>query len=179
MLNDYSLEKPTIETEHLTIRPFSIHDIDDLQEWTPKKELYQYWGKGPSKLDLNPRLLFDKENKPSKSFHLGIELNETKKVVGDLWIYLIEKNQIAKIAIRISPLHHNKGIGTEAVKGIVDFCFTNTELKRIWSDVHIDNVSSCRMLEKSGFVKEGLIRQGKMVSTICDYYIYGIVKEDL
>jgi len=34
------------------------------------------------------------------------------------------------------------------------------------------------MLEKCGYVREGLIRQGKLVSTWCDYYIYAILSTD-
>ena len=33
--------------------------------------------------------------------------------------------------------------------------------------------------EKCGYTKEGHIRQGKMVNTWCDYYIYGILFTDI
>ena len=33
-------------------------------------------------------------------------------------------------------------------------------------------------MEKCGFIKEGTIRQGKMVSVYCDYNIYGLLRED-
>lgn len=32
--------------------------------------------------------------------------------------------------------------------------------------------------EKCGFIKEGTIRQGKMLSVYCDYNIYGMLRED-
>ena len=35
------------------------------------------------------------------------------------------------------------------------------------------------MLEKCGYAREGLIRQGKMVNTWCDYYIYGVLASDI
>ena len=35
------------------------------------------------------------------------------------------------------------------------------------------------IFEKCGFAREGLIRQGKMVSTWCDYYVYGLLDMDL
>ena len=54
-------------------------------------------------------------------------------------------------------------------KAAVDFCFKSTELKRIRPDVGVRNEASIRVLEKCGFLREGLIRQGKMVSTWCDY----------
>ena len=56
---------------------------------------------------------------------------------------------------------------------------TKTELKRLWAEIDFRNVASQRMLEKSGFTREGLIRQGKMVNTWCDYYVYGILDSDL
>ena len=55
------------------------------------------------------------------------------------------------------------------------FCFENTQLQRLWTEVDVRNMPSQRMLEKCGYLKEGLIRQGKMVSTWCDYFIYGIL----
>ena len=66
----------------------------------------------------------------------------------------------------------------QALSAMVSFCFTSTELKRLWAEVDVRNVASQRILEKSGFTREGLIRQGKMVNTWCDYYIYGILDSD-
>ena len=40
--------------------------------------------------------------------------------------------------------------------------------------------SNCaKILSKILFTKEGLIRQGKMVNTWCDYYVYGIPASDI
>ena len=42
----------------------------------------------------------------------------------------------------------------------------------------VNDIPSQKMLEKCGYTREGLIRQGKMVNTWCDYYIYGILVSD-
>lgn len=47
------------------------------------------------------------------------------------------------------------------------------------SVVDVRNVASWRMLEKCGFVREGMVRQGKMVNTWCDYYLYGLLRSDV
>lgn len=177
-LADYMEQKPTIQTERLILRPMRSEDIPDLKEWMADKELYAYWGKRPGKTDKNPALLFEKAEKPSKSFHLGIEAKENRKVIGELWVYLIENDRMAKIAIRFGKEYHGRGYATEAVNAMVGFCFENTELQRIWTDVDVNNIASCKVLEKCGFTKEGTIRQGKMVSIWCDYHIYGILKSD-
>ena len=178
-LADYIFEKPVIETERLTIRALKASDVPALLEWMPDKSLYTYWGKGPGKTDKNPNLLFEKEEKPTKSFHLGIILKENQKAIGELWVYLIENDRMGKVAIRLSKDYHGRGIASESLNAMMKFCFENTELKRIWTDVDVRNAASVRLLEKCGFQREGMIRQGKMVSTWCDYYIYGLLKEDI
>ena len=178
-LADYINEKPTIRTDRLIIRPMTEEDIPALKEWMSDKSIYTYWGKGPSKAELNPELLFEKEEKPTKSFHLGVALKDDDKVVGDLWVYLIEKDRMASVAIRLSKGVHGCGYGTEALRAITRFCFEHTELRRLWTEVDVRNVASCRILEKCGYTKEGHIRQGKMVNTWCDYYIYGILSTDM
>ena len=164
-LADYINEKPTIRTDRLIIRPMTEEDVPALKEWMSDKSIYTYWGKGPSKAELNPELLFEKEEKPTKSFHLGVALKDDDKVVGDLWVYLIEKDHMASVAIRLSKGVHGCGYGTEALRAITRFCFEHTELRRLWTEVDVRNVASCRILEKCGYTKEGHIRQGKMVNT--------------
>ena len=178
-LADYINEKPTIRTDRLIIRPMTEEDVPALKEWMSDKSIYTYWGKGPSKAELNPELLFEKEEKPTKSFHLGVALKDDDKVVGDVWVYLIEKDRMASVAIRLSKGVHGCGYGTEALRAITRFCFEHTELRRLWTEVDVRNVASCRILEKCGYTKEGHIRQGKMVNTWCDYYIYGILSTDM
>ena len=178
-LADYINEKPTIRTDRLIIRPMTEEDVPALKEWMSDKSIYTYWGKGPRKAELNPEILFEKEEKPTKSFHLGVALKDDDKVVGDLWVYLIEKDRMASVAIRLSKGVHGCGYGTEALRAITRFCFEHTELRRLWTEVDVRTVASCRILEKCGYTKEGHIRQGKMVNTWCDYYIYGILSTDM
>jgi RimJ/RimL family protein N-acetyltransferase len=177
-LKDYINEKPVLHTERLMLRRIMPSDVADLTEWLGDNSLYQYWGKRPGKSDLNPELLFQKKDKPTKNFHWGIIHKADDKVIGELWVYLIENDRMAKVAFRLSPAYQGKGFMTEALFRVVTFCFEETELQRLWSDVHILNYASYKTLEKAGFKREGHIRNGKMVNTYCDYYLYGMVKAD-
>lgn len=177
-LQDYILNKPTLETQRLILRSLRCEDVADLKEWLGDESVYRYWGKRPGKSDLNPELLFQKPEKPTKSFHWGIVCKQNCKVIGDMWVYLIENNRMAKVAFRLSPAYQGNGFMAEALVRVVTFCFEETELKRLWTDVHIGNVASYKTLEKAGFKREGHIRDGKMVNTYCDYYLYGIIKDD-
>lgn len=175
-LQDYVTEKPIIETERLLLRKMTADDVDDLKEWMSDPALYKYWGKRPSKSELHPELLFQKNEKPTKSFHWGVVHKADDKVVGEIWVYLIENNRMAKVACRLSRAYQGNGLMAEALEAVVDFCFTKTELQRLWCDVHVSNHASYKTVEKVGFRREGLIREGKMVNTYCDYYLYGILK---
>lgn len=179
MLKDYLDVKPVLQTQRLIIRAMTKSDVFSLLQWTPNKNLYKYWGKNAGAHDKNPALMFEKEEKPTKSFHLGIEEKSSGKVVGEIWVYLIENDRMGKVAFRIGEQYQKMGYATESLKRLIDFCFDNTELQRLWTDVHVENEPSIKVLEKCGFRREGLIRQGKMVSSWCDYYIYGLLKTDL
>ena len=171
-LAEYIREKPVIDTRRLRLRPLRPADVPALREWMPDPALYAYWGKRPGKADKNPAFLFEKPARPTKSFHLGIEEKATGRVVGDLWIYRIENDRKATVAIRMAPSRQGRGYGTEALSAMTDFCFAHTELRRLHAEVDVRNRSSRRMLEKCGYVKEARIRQGKLVSTYCDYDLY-------
>lgn len=177
-LEDYMTKKPILETERLQLRTMNENDVPALKEWLSDASIYEYWGKRPSKAELNPELLFQKKEKNTKSFQWGIVHKDDKKVIGEIWVYLIEKDRMAKVAFRLSPFYQGNNLMNEALKKVVEFSFTHTELQRLWSDVHILNHASYKTLEKSGFKREGHIRYGKMVNTFCDYYLYGILKSD-
>lgn len=179
LLADYVRHKPIIETDRLYLRPMTEADVPALKLWMSDKSVYRYWGKGPGKTEKNPEFLFVKENRPSKSFHLGIAHKSDNQVIGDIWVYLIENNRMASIAVRLSPACQGRGYGTEALNAITNFCFEHTELQRLWTEVHVENIASQRMLEKCSYTREGFIRQGKMVNMWCDYYIYGRLKNDV
>ncbi|PQM33628.1 putative ribosomal-protein-alanine acetyltransferase [Prunus yedoensis var. nudiflora] len=53
-----------------------------------------------------------------------------------------------------------KGIATQAVKLVADTIFKEwTHLERLEAFVDVDNVGSQRVLEKSGFLREGVLRK--------------------
>ena len=136
-LADYINDKPTIETERLILRPMAPSDIPALRTWMPDEKIYIYWGKGPGKAEKNPELMFEKKKKPARSFHLGIAGKEDNRVIGDLWVYLIENDRMASVAIRLAGSCQGRGYGTESLSAITEFCFEHTELRRLWTGVDI------------------------------------------
>lgn len=178
-LADYIEAKPVLETDRLTLRTLTAEDVPALRRWMADPSIYRYWGSNAGKNDKDPSLLFERSPKPAKSFHWGIILREGGDAIGELWVYLIENDRMAKVAYRLDPAYHGRGCATEALRAAVDFCFKSTELRRLWTYVDVRNTASFRVLENCGFTRKGMVRQGKMGSSWCDYYIYGLLKEDV
>src|SRR5262245_32875737 len=55
-----------------------------------------------------------------------------------------------------------RGIMTEAVTAVTDFCFDNFPLRRISAEVFANNPASARVLEKAGFNLEGRLKNHVM-----------------
>ena len=53
----------------------------------------------------------------------------------------------------------NGGYGTEAMHLLLDYAFNHKNLRRIEAIVLEDNIGSCKMHEKLGYKREGLLRE--------------------
>jgi ribosomal-protein-alanine N-acetyltransferase len=65
----------------------------------------------------------------------------------------------AEIGYFIAEPFWNKGIASAAVKIIVEFGFSNLGMMRIQTGVYEYNPASQHVLEKCGFIKEGIFRK--------------------
>ncbi|MRS03541.1 N-acetyltransferase, partial [bacterium] len=71
---------------------------------------------------------------------------------------------------------NGKGYASEAVRGMVDYGFNVLNLHRIEAGVMPSNLPSQRVLEKCGFIREGLARKNVNINGKWeDHYTYGIV----
>ena len=72
-----------------------------------------------------------------------------------------------------------KGYGTEAVQLMVDYLFLKKDIVRIQAETHPDNKSSQRVLEKAGFVREGIRRRAFFSRGVWrDTALWSIIRED-
>lgn len=183
MLKDYLEQKPTIETARLLLRPLTADDVPDLRRWLARDEIYTYWGRPASKGEREPELLFIDarpwvKRKPSPDFKWGVVLKDANTVIGDLSIFDIENSRMGSVGYRFDPDMWGRGYASEALKAAIHFIFEHTELDRLQATADVRNIASNRVLEKCGFLREGTIRRGKMVSAYCDYHIWGMLRED-
>ena len=84
-----------------------------------------------------------------------------------------------EIGFTIVPEERGKGYCSEAVKIIVDYLFLSNSLNRIQAVADIRNIPSQRVLEKAGFMKEGLLRKTAFIrGNWRDLFVYSILREE-
>lgn len=70
-----------------------------------------------------------------------------------------------------------QGIMPEAVKLVTHYAFTQLGFMRIQASVYSKNPASMRVLEKAGYIKEGILRNAVIKNNVVmDEHIYAILK---
>ena len=86
----------------------------------------------------------------------------------------------AEVAISIvDRARWGKGLGTDAMRVLVDFGFGEMRLERIWLRVFDYNPRAIRSYEKAGFVKEVLLRHDRFHrGAYHDVHLMAIIRPD-
>lgn len=115
------------------------------------------------------------EQDPMVNF--AISIND--EVIGGIGLELREDvyRKTALLGYWLSEELWGRGMITEAVKVVTQYAFENLGIIRIQAGVLSQNPASMRVLEKAGYVKEGVLRNAAIKhGEIMDEHIYAILK---
>ncbi|HML04706.1 MAG TPA: GNAT family N-acetyltransferase [Methanobacterium sp.] len=84
----------------------------------------------------------------------------------------------AEVGYWLGEEYWGNGIVSSALKGIVEYGFKELKLERIYAVPLEHNIASRRVLEKNGFILEGILRKSVIKSgKIYNQALYAIIKE--
>jgi len=66
----------------------------------------------------------------------------------------------AELAFDLAQAHWGKGLMRQAVAAVLQWTFRQDQVDRVHAFVRVDNRRSERLLDRSGFVREGSFRNG-------------------
>lgn len=174
----------TIETGRLRLRRFRMEDAEAVfRNWTNDPVVCRYLAWDPhGTVEVTREVLMRwiaRYESPS-AYIWCVALRETDEPIGALeFVGMSEKNRWAEVGYCLSHAWWNKGIMTEALRGVLEFAFTLTPFHRIESRHSTQNPASGRVMEKAGMVYEGTQRQRTLVrGAFHDSKVYGLVRED-
>jgi len=85
----------------------------------------------------------------------------------------------AEIAYGIAEAYQGRGIATSAVAAMIDKAFVESNLRKLIAYVHDKNLASCRVLDKLGFTREGLLREHYIINGRAENEVlFGLLKQD-
>jgi ribosomal-protein-alanine N-acetyltransferase len=85
----------------------------------------------------------------------------------------------AELAYDLAQAHWGKGLMRPAVAAVLQWIYRQELVNRVQAFVRVDNTRSQRLLERSGFVREGCLRSYRVCrGEPYDFYIYGLLRSD-
>ncbi|MBQ9960909.1 MAG: GNAT family N-acetyltransferase [Firmicutes bacterium] len=169
-----------METERLIIRESVWEDIEIFHKWEQMPEVTEFFSirDGQTKEDVIRKFVADDNNPQSKQ--LTIILKETGKPIGRIVLGDIEDGWKAEIwRIYIGELElRGKGLGKEAMKAMMKYCFEELGLERVYLDHYTGNPASYLYLSL-GFKYEGVLRKNcRKNGILYDVHLMSMLKEE-
>lgn len=181
--------RPLIRTQNLVLRPPLANDFaawaalrlesrDFLTPWEP------VWSEDD--LTRNAFRLRVKratrEIATDEAYCLFVLDTRTEALLGGLTLGLVRRGvaQACTLGYWMGQRHAGKGHMTEAVRGALQFAFSELALHRVEAACLPHNTPSRRLLERVGFLPEGEARGYLRINGVwADHLLYGMLAADL
>ncbi len=160
---------PTIKTERLLLRKISESDVRAVFDIFSKEEVTDHYdchpftdeSKAINWVNCN---IASYEDNGIKGFRWAIALIDTPdQLIGSCGIHSVNPNfKSLEVGYELHPRLWGKGMATEAVSGILDYCFNQDfpiRVNRIAATTDVVSPQSISVLRKLGFKEEGVLRE--------------------
>ena len=173
------------ETERLILRELREEDASDLFEVCSDALVTRYLSY-PTHQSIDDTLWWIRSCiKENIVDHMPlpyvIVLKSNNKAIGTINYVKMTSYGAAEIGYQLGSAYWNQGIMSEALSKLIEESFTYMEIQRL-SIMHMcDNIGSQRVIEKNGFIKEGLLKKyafNPATGALADVKIYRLLKEE-
>jgi RimJ/RimL family protein N-acetyltransferase len=164
-----------LEGKNVNLRLEEKEDMKLVAEWLNNPD---YWGEYlPLKQQSRTEIEKQYESQLQESKWFIIEKKDGSKI-GSIGYFLATGN-LLEIGYSLIPSERGKGHCTEAAKILVDYLFLSKSIIRIQSHTDVRNMASQKVLEKTGFKKEGIVRKSLFArGEWRDMILYSILREE-
>ncbi|WP_284328038.1 GNAT family N-acetyltransferase [Demequina litorisediminis] len=116
---------------------------------------------------------------PETGTRLAVERKRDGKVLGDVALFLSGNGRTAEVGFTLHPWARGHHYATEATARLVDYAVFDLGVHRIEASTHPHNIASVRVLERIGFLAEGIRREAYWVEDeVSDDAIYGLLARE-
>jgi RimJ/RimL family protein N-acetyltransferase len=155
---------PELKTGRLLLRKLERTDANEMFSLRSNENVLRYIGREPTKTIAEAEEFINKINKAldeNESILWGIAfLDKPSAVIGTICIWNFKKEHYrGEVGYMLHPDHWRKGIMKEAITAVVEYGFTVVGLHSIEALLNPENIASSSVLESTGFIKEGHIKE--------------------
>lgn len=169
------------EERAVRLRPLVIGDADALVALANNRKIFDnVRDMLPHPYGMHDAIWFiDACGKDNPPFNLAIETGgEFCGMIG-----IVPQKDVhrlgAEIGYWIGEPYWGRGIATRAVAAMIDYAFTQFPFIRLYAGIFAHNSASMRVLEKNGFIKEGIGRKAIFKNgVVTDEHRYALLKEE-
>jgi [ribosomal protein S5]-alanine N-acetyltransferase len=177
------LPTPTMRTERLLLRPFTEADADAIFALHSDAHVLRYWDSPPwSERSRAQRFITacKQLEQEGNGARLAIVRAADGLFIG--WCGLVEWNPVYRSATMgycLDDTAWGQGFATEAARTLLRWAFETLDLNRVQAQTDTRNIASCRVLEKLGFLREGMLREDCIVNgEVSDSWVYGLLRRE-
>lgn len=179
--SSFQIQPMIIEKERFSLRSWQLSDaaklsqhLNNIKIWNNVRDYLPH----PYLLeDAQSFIRMNLETDPPRN--LAIVFND--EAIGGLGLVLQDdvNRKNAELGYWLGEAYWNMGIATEAVVAMVHYGLDCFDLHRIYAHVFSSNQRSMRVLEKAGFIKEGVMREAVYKNAAFqDVHIYAILRSE-
>ncbi|QDO92444.1 GNAT family N-acetyltransferase [Formosa sediminum] len=158
----------TLKGEHVYLRALEPEDLDFIHEVENDESIWEL---------SNTQTPYSRFLIKQYLDHSHLDIYEAKQLrlvisdynhntIGLIDIFDFEfKNRKAGIGILITnEAKRSKGLGSEALSLLINYCFTQLQLHQVYCNISEDNIASIKLFTKQGFQKIGLKKDWNFVN---------------
>ncbi|KWI27403.1 GNAT family N-acetyltransferase [Burkholderia stagnalis] len=173
-------EPATLTTARLTLRPLKEEDAHALFEiWSDAEAMRYFSIPAMTGLDEARERVARKLKTAADGMDLNcvVESRATGEVIGECALFHVNAQcRRAEIGFSLKRRYWGSGYMGEAAGALVEHAFGALGLNRLEADIDPRNVASARVLERLGFVREGVLRERWIVGDeVSDSAVYGLL----
>ena len=168
----------------VSIRPFVMSDAADLARTLNNKEVLDKLRDGLpfpyTESDAEDFIRSTLAADPDVNFHFAVVCGG--KLIGNAGVFRRENvhRRTGELGYYIAEPYWGRGIMAQAVRLVCAEVFAKTDILRIFATPFGFNHASCRVLEKVGFAREGVLRRDAVKNgKVVDVVMYALLNEEV
>src|SRR3954447_18856270 len=167
----------------VTLRPAAPRDADLLRQWRAEPSVRRFQplnelATAQLRADVASQRIADLYRGRGEKFQWIVQVDNQPGG----WITIVVSNcehGLAEVGYALSTVYQSRGVMSEALQILLDDLFHNSLLERIEARCAVENIGSQRVLEKSGFDREGRLRAYfKLRGRRVDNFLYSLLREE-